>query len=359
MAEYRSSGKELRKSPKGLIAGTLLFAMVVAAACGLRYVQQGMQPVEIDSGENSAEVIIPGMTETTEDPDRILYENREVYLTDMCRGDLVYVSRDYLIDDVEYGLVNVYEEKSDLLSVADMNVRLQQKALEALGAMAADLEAETGLRDLLIEMGFRSRAEQLALYEADLQRTGHSYSDLYAVPGGSELETGLAVELKLFQGGRYLDFTAEDDHAWVLEHCAEYGLIQRYPADKEDITKVRNETNMFRYIGVPHALYLTKNDLTLDEYVQLLENYPFDGPHLVISDKAGKEYEVYYVPADLESGAETTSVPVPSSLHYAISGSNRGGFYVTVELEEESRRTSAVTRPAERSSAAETTQAAE
>jgi D-alanyl-D-alanine carboxypeptidase len=124
-----------------------------------------------------------------------------------------------------------------------------------------------------------------------------------------------------------------------LEHCAEYGLIQRYPVMREESTKVSGNEDIFRYVGVPHALYMEKHGLTMEEYILLLETYPFDGTHLLLRDNANKEYEVYFVSADRNSGLETTAVPVPANLHYAVSGSNANGFFVTVELPEDSGRT--------------------
>lgn len=339
MAEYRSSGKELRKSPKGLIAGVLTFALVTGAALAYRYVYTNLQPLESAPVDSAVDVVIPGMNETTEaDPNRIRYENRDIYLSDLSRGALVLVNREHPIEDTEYGLVNVLEEKNNLLTVTDGTVVLQKQALEAFGAMAEGFADATGHHDLLIAEGYRTKAQQQQLYEGDLQRTGSNTSELYAVPGCCELESGMAAALRRYDGA-FHEFTAEGDYAWILEHCAEYGLIQRYPVMREESTKVSGNEDIFRYVGVPHALYMEKHGLTMEEYILLLETYPFDGTHLLLRDNANKEYEVYFVSADRNSGLETTAVPVPANLHYAVSGSNANGFFVTVELPEDSGRT--------------------
>ncbi len=350
MAEYRSSGKELRKSPKGLIAGVLALALVAGFAYAVRYVRSGMHSLELTEDERSAaELQLPSETETTADPNRIMYESRDVFQSDMSRGTLVLVTPEYPIEDQELGLVNVAESKNEYLSVGDVYIRLQKQAMDAMNSLAKGFFDATGHQDLMIATGYRSYAEQQELYERDLQRTGGNSSDLYAIPGASEYESGLSLELMIYTGGGFMQFTGEEDYAWVLNHCSDYGFIQRYPADKEDITRVRNQTAILRYVGVPHARYMRDHDLTLNEYVQLLENYPFDGPHLLMEDHRGKEYEVYFVPADPESGADVVSVPIPSRLHYAISGSNRFGFYVTAELDPYARtvETTAVEAEAE------------
>lgn len=333
MADYRSSGKELRKSPKGMIAGLLSLALVAGFALAVRYVRNSMQSLELTDEERSAaDVQLPSETETTEDPDRIMYESRDVFMTDISRGTLIYVSPDYPIGDQELGLVNVSESKNEYLSVGDVYIRLQKQAMDAMNSLAKTFYEETGHQDLMIATGYRSYAEQQDLYEHDLQRTGGNSSDLYAIPGASEFETGLALEL-MINNGYFEEFTGEDDYAWVLDHCADFGFIQRYPEDKETITRISGQSAVLRYVGVPHAVYMRDHDLTLDEYVQLVENYPFEGVHLRLEDRRGKEYEVYCVAADPESGAEVISVPIPSRLHYAISGSNRFGFFVTVEMD--------------------------
>ena len=45
-----------------------------------------------------------------------------------------------------------------------------------------------------------------------------------------------------------------------------------------------------------------------------------------------KEYVVYYVPASEEA---TTSLPVPAEGEYTISGDNKNGFIITVEISAE------------------------
>ena len=56
---------------------------------------------------------------------------------------------------------------------------------------------------------------------------------------------------------------------WLKEHCAEYGFVQRFPSGKEDITGVMFEPWHFRYVGAEAAQYMTENQLTLEEFLQL------------------------------------------------------------------------------------------
>ena len=136
------------------------------------------------------------------------------------------------------------------------------------------------------------------------------------------------------------NFLKMDSYDWVLENCAAYGFIQRFPPDKAEITGIGkdekvgyNYEDCFRYVGIPHATYMTENDLCLEEYIELLcDSYTFDGEHLLITGIDGNEYSVYYTAV---SDDDLTTLNVPSNFSYTVSGDNRGdegGFIVTVNL---------------------------
>ena len=56
---------------------------------------------------------------------------------------------------------------------------------------------------------------------------------------------------------------------WLAEHCAEYGFILRFPADKTDVTGVMGESWHFRYVGPEAASYIMENGLCLEEFLAL------------------------------------------------------------------------------------------
>ena len=57
----------------------------------------------------------------------------------------------------------------------------------------------------------------------------------------------------------------------MLQHCAEYGFILRYPEGKEDITGVMYEPWHFRYVGEEVAEYIMEHGICLEEFVALYE----------------------------------------------------------------------------------------
>lgn len=333
MAEYRSTGKELRKSPKGLIAAILAFTLLAGSAYGVSKVLSGMETLLPEVTEPDVELDIPEVEdESSEDPDAVKY-GRVIFPEERVhQGSLVLVNRDYPIEDAQEGIVSVFEQRNEYLAVRDMEVYLLDEPMLELNRMAKDFYEATGLSDLLVLNGYITKDAQKQLYEADLQRTGAGTSDIYAMPGCSEFESGYAFELGLLQNGMFMDFTAEDDHAWILKHCAEYGFVQRYPEGKSEFTHEENKPWVFRYVGVPHAWYMYKNNLCLEEYVELLELHPFDGEHCRIYDSLHRAYDIYYVPLDLSSESGEAEVPMPIGYTYGFSGNNKHGFYVTVSL---------------------------
>lgn len=53
---------------------------------------------------------------------------------------------------------------------------------------------------------------------------------------------------------------------WLIEHCAEYGFIERFPRDKQDITGITWEPWHYRYVGVEVAQTIMQNGWCLEEY---------------------------------------------------------------------------------------------
>lgn len=118
---------------------------------------------------------------------------------------------------------------------------------------------------------------------------------------------------------------ADPIYGWIYDNAAKYGFVLRYPEAKTSVTGITDEPWHFRYVGRGHAAYMTENDLTLEEYIALLYQYPADGKHLTFSYD-GIHYEVYYAGAN----GEETEVEVPSDAMYTVSGNNWDGFIVTI-----------------------------
>jgi len=93
-----------------------------------------------------------------------------------------------------------------------------------------------------------------------------------AVPGTSEHELGLAVDLA-DSSYPYLDEAQEktDTQKWLMEHCWEYGFILRYPNTKTESTGIIYEPWHYRYVGKDVAMELRSSGQSLEEYLNSLQ----------------------------------------------------------------------------------------
>lgn len=143
-----------------------------------------------------------------------------------------------------------------------------------------------------------------------------------------ERASGLSVDLAILNesGGSHTPFVDNGAYAWLPKHCAEYGFIWRYTADKEAVTGMKELKWHFRYVGIPHALYMASEELCLEEYINLVHEHPWDGQHLKFTSY-DTAYEIYYVPAS-QTGT-TTTIYYPEGTEVQVDGDNIQGFVVS------------------------------
>ena len=267
---------------------------------------------------------------TTEpDPNKLLFESSNIATKDKYKGDLILVNNDHQYFGGDEDLVSIMEMNDktgrDFFTAVDYTYTIQGCVYEPLAQMVEDFYNKYFNDTLIIYGSFRSTEFQQQLYDDDIANTGEGESTRVAKPGFSEHETGYAFD---FSETENYDYDGTGDFAWINENCFKYGFIVRYTEEKEGITQIQDEPWHFRYVGIPHAYYITKNGICLEEYIDLLRSYVYEGEHLEITDDSGKSYEVYFVPSD--DGSDTTMVPVPVGKEYTISGNNVDGFIVTV-----------------------------
>ena len=150
--------------------------------------------------------------------------------------------------------------------------QVDRRIIDPLQAMFDACRAD-GLLPIVYS-GYRSQETQQSIYNRNLAGNiadGYSSEEAealtrqwVAVPGTSEHQLGLAVDIDSEDPDQCSD---ESVWAWLLEHCAEYGFILRYPADKTDITGIGYEPWHFRYVGKEAAKTIMSEDITLEEYL--------------------------------------------------------------------------------------------
>lgn len=116
---------------------------------------------------------------------------------------------------------------------------------------------------------YRSHKTQTALFNRYVERDGEEKAKTYsAVPGHSEHETGLAIDVSGSDGKCAAEdcFGGTKEADWLAEHASEYGFIIRYPEGKDSITGYKYEPWHIRYVGVDIASEIADQGITLEEY---------------------------------------------------------------------------------------------
>ena len=57
-------------------------------------------------------------------------------------------------------------------------------------------------------------------------------------------------------------------YEWLLSNAHKYGFINRYPADKVEITGISHERWHYRYVGKEVAGIMYEENLCLEEYIE-------------------------------------------------------------------------------------------
>ncbi len=220
------------------------------------------------------------------------------------------------------------EENNDLIPVTEFheNIHMNRHAAVLLCELMKKIN---GWSNIAPVSGWRSMQEQQNIWNDSLEENGLEFTQKFvAVPGHSEHQTGLAIDLGLRQDN--IDFICpEFPYEGICEtfrrNAADYGFIERYPAHKETITGIGHEPWHFRYVGIPHAFIMKENNLTLEEYMEFIKSYPYGGRcrHYLWNRL---DITVSYLKAD-PSG--DTAFEIPPHMPYSISGNNTDGFIIT------------------------------
>ena len=145
------------------------------------------------------------------------------------------------------------------------NFYLEEETATAYEYMCLNLIDE-GL-NISINSAYRSYEEQKKLYDDYLKLYGKSYVNKYvAVPGYSEHQTGLALDLESLDCDI---FKNSKEYRWIKNNAYKYGFILRYQEGKENITGYNAEEWNIRYVGRKAAEYIYKNNITFEEYYDL------------------------------------------------------------------------------------------
>lgn len=171
-----------------------------------------------------------------------------------------------------------YDDKVKMANVSgDAGTKqVDARMVDALQQMLAAGKAH----NIGVQSAYRSSSKQSELYWRQVNKWKSQYKDevqlqtkageIVKRPGYSEHNLGLAVDL--YGSGDYsLTETFENTAAykWLIENCADYGFILRFPKGKESITGVIYEAWHFRYVGSAAVAHeIMDNHLCLEEYLE-------------------------------------------------------------------------------------------
>lgn len=229
-------------------------------------------------------------------------------------GPLAVVNRSHpLRGDIPTDLAAPDDRYPDIL--------MERRAARLLSACIRHVGGGQEIRPV---SGWRSREEQQSIWDMALAEEGAAFTRKYvALPGCSEHQSGLAIDL-----GRACepvdpicpDFPYDGVFGAFRRAAADYGFIERYQSGKEHLTGIAAEPWHFRYVGVPHARLMEKNDLCLEEYRAFVQrNTP------ISLEEHGRKVRITYLPCLQEA----MDLPLPDG-RCQISGDNVGGFILTV-----------------------------
>lgn len=180
-------------------------------------------------------------------------------------------------------LVNPWHRIPEGFSVELTQLRnghaIDKRAYPDLQKMMDDMRAE-GL-DPLICSSYRTNDKQQTLYNNKVNEylsKGYSLAKAeeeagkwIAIPGTSEHQTGLAVDI-VDTSYQILDERQEVTavQQWLMKNSWKYGFILRYPNDKRNITGIYYEPWHYRYVGKEVAKVIYEKGICFEEYLEEL-----------------------------------------------------------------------------------------
>jgi D-alanyl-D-alanine dipeptidase/carboxypeptidase len=245
-----------------------------------------------------------------------------IHKNNIHKGSLILINKFYPLikqeKDHNISLIPAYSQNSEVL--------LEIKTAAVLTHLIGMLQCQ---EDILPVSGYRSTKEQERIYANSLEKNGRVFTEKYvALPGHSEHQTGLAIDLALKQDNIDFirpEFPYEGICNVFREKAPLYGFVERYPKGKEEVTGIAHEPWHFRYVSYPHSVIMKENNLALEEYMEVMKLYPYQGKHF-LTEIYKQKIEIFYVNAS----TALTTIELPDDSIYQISGNNIDGFVITL-----------------------------
>lgn len=180
-------------------------------------------------------------------------------------------------DDVPEDLMQI---PAEYVAANYYTLYVSEETFNAYLGLLAAMKADLGDCRMHIISAYRSYAKQSELYDNAVRSymaAGKSSSEARILalnatqtPGNSEHQLGNTIDVSNDNTTDH-GYQNTPEGKWLAENAHKYGFIIRYPADKEEITRIEYEPWHIRYVGVFHATYMYVNNVCLEEYISLQE----------------------------------------------------------------------------------------
>lgn len=240
------------------------------------------------------------------------YKEIRVEQDQVYQGDLLLVNKNDPIhsEAVPSDVIHLSSHKYlvEGYRLQDNSIELSENAAEAFNEMVQAASSDN-VKHFMIKSGYRSLEKQGKL----AKEKGH---DDDALPDCfHEHHLGTALDVTSTQ----MKIDQSPEGTWLQENAWKYGFILRYPREKVTITGVPYNSMHYRFVGLPHSAIMQERQLSMEEYVNNLQE-----TKEVSGTINGGDYKIYYYP--LES---SIMIQVPTNGKYVLSGDNQGGVIVT------------------------------
>lgn len=181
------------------------------------------------------------------------------------------------------------------------NLCLRSDALKQFNSMAEDFYKQSKDDNLIVFNAYdESKSSQSALYES-----------------GTTVALGYYTLLSDNTYKKNESIYGVGTYNWIYNNAHRYGFVVM-PSDDG------SGSNVFRYVGLPHALAMSAKNLSFEGYLEYLKSSTSPDSPLAVSSST-RSYAIYYLPA---KGPHK----VPTEYGYTVSGNNADGFIVTVDI---------------------------
>ncbi|HOJ35472.1 MAG TPA: M15 family metallopeptidase [Clostridiales bacterium] len=236
--------------------------------------------------------------------DESRYTLKEYTLSEIKKDPNIHYDNSLILINSEH---KVYEGADEYVGeYKDKNVFMHKAIMKPYEELAEYINKKYG-KKLYISSAYRTREKQEEL-------AASKSKDTAAAPDASEHRTGLALDVYVnnYAGEAFIK---SREGVYVNLNAYKYGLIIRYPENKTEITGIKFEPWHLRYVGVPHAEIMYRNDLCLEEYIESL--------------KVGVFYEANGYIISRQSGE---SLKIPQNMKSVrVSPDNTGCYIITAE----------------------------